>query len=256
MVFSPPEFFSSVLHKGVFVPSIKTHYFKGLYFIMSRIYLLAITLIFLACSKKEGSKITAENVREELTRYGVLNPEKEILLETDFGNIRIRLYDETPLHRANLIKHIKEGLYEEAEFYRIFYQFMIQAGVYPKELKYTIPAEFNKQFIHKKGALSMARADENNPELESSSTEFFIVHGAKYADYQVAQEIENLGLTLTPEQNEIYRTLGGYMSLDQQYTVFGEVIDGLEVIDKIAGVKVYNEDKPLKKIKVKMSVVE
>ncbi len=209
----------------------------------------------MSCGKKEGPEITSENVREELIRYGELNPEKEVLLETGYGNMRIRLYEETPLHRANFIKHIKEGLYEEAEFYRIFYQFMIQAGIYPKELKYTIPAEFNKQFIHKKGALSMARSDENNPGLESSSTEFFIVHGGKYADYQVEQEIENLTLTLTPEQREIYMTLGGYMSLDQQYTVFGEVVNGIEVIDKIAGVKVYNEDKPLKKIKLKISVV-
>ena len=209
----------------------------------------------MSCGKKRGPEITAENVREELTRYGELNPEKEVLLETDFGNMRIRLYEETPLHRANFIKHIKEGLYEEAEFYRVFYQFMIQAGIYPKELKYTIPAEFNKKFIHKKGALSMARSDENNPGLESSFTEFFIVHGGKYADYQIEQEIENLRLTPTPEQREIYMTLGGYMSLDQQYTVFGEVVDGIEVIEKIAGVKVYNEDKPLRKIKLKISVV-
>lgn len=214
--------------------------------------LLAITL---SCgTKKEGPELTAENVREELIRYGEANPEKEVLIETGFGNIRIRLYDETPLHRANFIRHIKEERYEDAEFYRVFNQFMIQGGIYPKELKYTIPAEFNSKFIHKKGALSMARSDENNPGLESSATEFFIVQGSRYADYQVEQEIENLGLNLTPEQKNIYMTQGGYMSLDQQYTVFGEVVEGFEVIDKIAAVKVYNEDKPLKKIPLKISV--
>ena len=101
----------------------------------------------------------------------------------------------------------------------------------------------------------MARGDENNPEKESSPTEFFIVHGSRYADYQVEQELENLDLTLTPEQKKTYMTTGGYMSLDQEYTTFGEVVEGLEVIDKIAAVKVFNEDKPLRKIPLKISVL-
>ena len=211
---------------------------------------------FLGCEQKKVTQIDPGNVSDELRTYGEANPEKELVIETEFGNMRVRLYDETPLHRANLIKNIKEGVYEDAEFYRIYYQFMIQAGIYPKELKYTIPAEFNKKYIHKKGAVSMARSDENNPRLESSSTEFFIVHGSKYADYQVEEEGQNLGLTLTPEQKQIYMTSGGYMSLDQQYTTFGEVIEGLEVIDKIAAVKVYNEDKPLKKIPMTIRIAD
>lgn len=216
---------------------------------------LVLTLI-LSCSKPQHEVITRENVREVLTRYGQANPENEVLIETDFGNMRIRLYDETPLHRANFIKLIKEGHYDEAEFYRVFYQFMIQGGDFDDQLDYMIPAEFNKKYIHKKGALSMARQDEDNPDLQSSSTEFFIVHGGKYADYQVDEEVKNLGLTLTPEQREIYMTSGGYMSLDQKYTVFGEVVEGLDVIDKIASVKVYQEDKPLKKIPLHIRVVE
>ena len=210
----------------------------------------------LACEQKKATEIDPRSVVEQLTRYGEENPQKEVIIETDFGNMRIRLYDETPLHRANLIKNIREGIYEDAEFYRIYYQFMIQAGIYPRELKYTIPAEFNKKYIHKKGAVSMARSDENNPRLESSSTEFFIVHGSKYADYQVEEEQQNLGLTLTAEQEQLYMTSGGYMSLDQQYTTFGEVIEGLEVIDKIAAVKVYNEDKPLKKIPITIRIAD
>ena len=219
-------------------------------------YLPFICIIFsvLSCDKKKVTEIDPGNVREELLRYGDENPENQVLIETEFGDIRIRLYEDTPLHRANFIKNIKEGVYEDAEFYRIYYQFMIQAGIYPRELNYTIPAEFNPKYIHKKGALSMARGDENNPGKESSSTEFFIVHGSKYADYQIEQELENLGFTLTPEQKEIYMTAGGYMSLDQEYTTFGEVIEGLEVIDKIAAVKVYDEDKPLRKIPLTISV--
>jgi peptidyl-prolyl cis-trans isomerase B (cyclophilin B) len=209
-----------------------------------------------SCSQQERTEITNENLKETLARYGRDNPETEVLIETSFGNMRIRLYEDTPLHRANFIKNIKEGVYEKAEFYRIVYQFMIQAGIYPKELGYTVPAEFNKQYVHKKGALSMARGDENNPGLESSPTEFYIIHGSKYADYQVAQDMEEFKLDLTQEQKDIYMTQGGYMSLDQQYTVFGEVIDGFEVIEKIASVKVYNEDKPLRKVELKISVVK
>ena len=208
----------------------------------------------ISCSEKKGEVITRENVRDVLTRYGQENPGNEVLLETEFGNMRIVLFEETPLHRANFVKLIKEGHYSEAEFYRVFYQFMIQAGDPDNQLDYMIPAEFNKKFIHKKGALSMARQDEDNPELQSSSTEFFIVHGSPYADYQVESETENLGLDLTEQQKQIYMTEGGYMSLDQNYTVFGEVVEGIEVIDKIAAVKVYNEDKPLRKITVKISL--
>lgn len=213
-----------------------------------------VMLVFLAgvsCEQKKVTEIDPQNVREELTRYGESNPETEVVIETDYGEMRIHLYEETPLHRANFVKNIKEGVYEKAEFYRIYYQFMIQAGIYPEELNYNLPAEIDPRFIHKTGAVSMARSDENNPELESSSTEFFIVHGARYADYQVEQEMENLGLSLTTEQKAIYMSSGGYMSLDQQYTTFGEVVDGFEVIEQIASVKVHNEDKPLRRIPVK-----
>lgn len=213
-------------------------------------------LALLSCSSKNVTTIDPLKVKEQLTAYGAANPETEVLIETEFGNIHIQLYKETPLHRANFVKNIKEGVYDDAEFYRIFYQFMIQGGIYPKELKYTIPAEFNKNLIHKKGALSMARSDENNPDLESSSTEFFIVQGSSYTDYQVEDEMKTLGLSLTNEQKLTYMKDGGYMSLDQQYTTFGEVTDGLEVIDKIAAVKVYDEDKPLRKIPFKISLVK
>jgi peptidyl-prolyl cis-trans isomerase B (cyclophilin B) len=215
---------------------------------------LIVGLLCLACEKKGGIEITKDNVREVLTQYGKENPEKDVTIETEYGTIRLKLYEDTPLHRANFVKLIKEGAYEKAEFYRIFYQFMIQAGRYPDDLAYTIPAEFNKKYFHKKGALSMARSDENNPNKESSGSEFFIVQGSIYADYQVKQEEETNGLTLTPEQRQAYMTVGGYMSLDQDYTVFGEVTEGLDVIDKIASVKVYQQDKPLKKIPITISL--
>jgi peptidyl-prolyl cis-trans isomerase B (cyclophilin B) len=211
--------------------------------------------MLLSCQEKTKTiEITKANLKETLLQYGKDNPENEVTIQTDHGKIVLRLYEETPLHRANFIKHIKEGRYTDAEFYRIFYQFMIQGGIYPKELGYTLPAEFNAKYIHKKGALSMARSDENNPGLESSATEFFIVQGSVYKDYQVESDAQNFKLNLTPEQKEIYMTQGGYMSLDQQYTTFGEVIEGLDVVDKIAAVKVFNEDKPLKKIPLRISL--
>lgn len=215
--------------------------------------LLAVALVW-ACEKKSVTHINPDRVREQLRAYGQEHPETEVLIETPYGAMRVHLYTETPLHRANFIKNIKEGVYDDATFYRIISNFMIQAGVYPHELNYTVPAEFDKRFIHKKGALSMARGDENNPDRESSATEFFIVQGTKYLDYQVAGEAENYGLTLTPEQARTYMERGGYMSLDQQYTVFGEVVEGLDVIDKIAAVKTHNVDKPLKKITFSISV--
>jgi cyclophilin family peptidyl-prolyl cis-trans isomerase len=213
------------------------------------------TVLF-SCTKKEGIVITNSTVKEILTRYGAENKENEVIIETSHGTMRLRLYEDVPLHRANFIKLIKEGSLENAEFYRVFSQFMIQGGIHPKELGYTIPAEFNANYIHKKGALAMARSDENNPDKESSASEFFIVQGSRYADYQVKLEEENNNLTLTPEQRDIYMREGGYMSLDQQYTIFGEVIEGFDVIDKIASVDVHNQDKPLKKIPIQIRLAE
>jgi cyclophilin family peptidyl-prolyl cis-trans isomerase len=219
--------------------------------------LLMCATILLSCEeKKKTIEVTNENLQQVLTKYGNENPENEVLIETDYGNIRLKLYNETPLHRANFVKMIKDERYTDAEFYRIFFQFMIQGGIYPKELNYTIPSEFNTKYIHKKGALSMARADENNPDKRSSSTEFFIVHGSPYKDYQVDNDAENFRLKLTPEQKQTYISQGGYMSLDQQYTVFGEVTEGLDVVDKIAEVKTFEGDKPLKKIPLKISLTK
>lgn len=217
--------------------------------------LLFVLLTLLSCSKKEKVIITPTNIREVLTAYGKDNPEDEVLIETSYGNIRLKLYPETPLHRANFIKLIKEDYYEDANFYRIVYEFMIQGGDIQKKLNYRIPSEFTPKYIHKKGALSMARVDENNPDKESSAAEFFIIHGHRYTNEDVEFDARNLGLHLTPDQKEIYAAQGGYMDLDQQYTVFGEVIEGLDVVEKIAVVKVFNEETPLQKIPFKISVV-
>jgi peptidyl-prolyl cis-trans isomerase B (cyclophilin B) len=211
-------------------------------------------LSFLSCGKKETILVTNENKKGILTEYGKHNPEKQILIETDFGNISVRLYDETPLHRANFIKLIKDGYYEDVEFYRVVEKFVVQGGVPMKKLDYTVPAEFDPKYFHKKGALAMARLDDNNPGKESSSTEFYFVHGSKYAEWEFDEDQKYSGLTFSPEQRKLYTTIGGEMSLDQKYTVFGEITDGLDVIDKMATVKVYNTEKPYKKIPFKISI--
>lgn len=223
---------------------------------MKSIYptLFLAAILIVGCGKKNTIEVTDQNKREILTQYGGQNPEKDVLIETDFGNISVRLYDETPLHRANFIKLIKDGYYKDAEFYRVVEKFVVQGGVPGKKLDYTIPAEFNPKYFHKKGALAMARLDDNNPGKESSSTEFYFVHGSKYAEWEFDEDQKYSGLTFSQEQRKLYTTIGGEMRLDQKYTVFGEITDGLDVIDKIATVKVYNTEKPYKKIPFKISI--
>jgi cyclophilin family peptidyl-prolyl cis-trans isomerase len=219
-------------------------------------YLLFTVFILAQCGRKETISVTNENKRAVLLQYGKQNPEKNVTIETTFGIIRLKLYDETPLHRANFVKLIKDGYYDQAEFYRIVEKFVVQGGVPNKRLDYTIPAEFIPKFYHKKGALGMARLDDNNPGKESSSTEFYIVHGNKYADWEYEEEERNVGLSTSAEQRKLYTTIGGEMSLDTQYTVFGEVVEGLDVIDKIASVKVYSSERPYKKIPFEIKLSE
>lgn len=223
-----------------------------------RYLLILFVIVFLGCeSKPKGTVITQENIREVLTQYGKENPENEVLIETNYGNIRLKLFEDTPLHRANFVKLIKEGFYDDdANFYRIVFEFMIQGGDLKQNLTYRIPAEFHSNYFHRKGALSMARVSENNPEMQSSASDFFIIHGGRYTEEDAEIDSRNLGLTLTPEQKQAYITEGGYMELDQKYTVFGEVTEGLDVVDKIASEKVFDVDKPLKEIPFKISLIE
>jgi len=218
--------------------------------------LMLLFLVSMRCGKKETISISNDNKLEVLLQYGKQNPEKEVIIQTDLGIIRLKLYDETPLHRANFIKLIKDGYYDRPEFYRIVQNFVVQGGVPMKKLDYTIPAEFNPKYFHKKGALAMARLDDNNAQKESSSTEFYIVHGNKYAAWEYEEEEKDLGLTTTAEQRTLYTTIGGEMRLDTQYTVFGEVIEGLDVIDKIASAKVYSSERPYKKIPFEIKLTD
>ncbi len=240
-------------------------------------------------------------------------------METTMGTMKIKLYDETPEHKKNFIKLINENFYNDLLFHRVIKSFMIQGGDPDSKTAkkgqqlgsggpgYTIPAEFNPMFIHKKGALSAARTGgPSNPEMRSSGSQFYVVQGTKYNDQQL-KEIENSseinkiqkfirpflnedknknfkdevrelqiannragldsiltiivdsikqqhpeikGLKYTEKQREIYKTIGGTPHLDGAYTVFGEVIEGLEIIDKIANVKTEKGDRPINDVKI------
>ncbi|HMD00775.1 MAG TPA: peptidylprolyl isomerase [Ferruginibacter sp.] len=176
---------------------------------------------------------------------------------TDSGTMVIRLYDETPQHRDNFIKLADQHFFDSLLFHRVISGFMIQGGdplsknaepgkpLGMGDVGYTIPAEFNSKLIHKKGALAAARTQ--NPEKASSGCQFYIVQGKKYSD----GELDVQRIKYTEEQRNIYKTVGGVPFLDMDYTVFGEVESGLEVIDKIASAQGDGYNRPFTDIHIK-----
>jgi len=194
-----------------------------------------------------------------------------ILLETNHGDMVIELFDETPLHRDNFLKLVKEGYYQDLLFHRVIRDFMIQGG--DPESKdnepgtalgrggpgYTISAEFNPQLLHYKGVLSAARqGDHSNPKKESSGSQFYIVQGRQQNVTTLNRIQETTGKKYTPDQQELYQSLGGTPHLDHKYTVFGRVVEGLGVIDKIAKVPVSKQlgDRPVEDISMKITVIK
>jgi cyclophilin family peptidyl-prolyl cis-trans isomerase len=237
------------------------------------------------------------------------NYETLVIVETSEGFIKLKLYNETPLHRDNFIKLIQQSYYDGTLFHRVINEFMIQGGdpdsrfAKPGEAlgnggpKYTIPSEFRPQLYHKKGALAAARqGDQMNPERRSSGSQFYIVHGKQFTDEdldQVELRINNMlklaaffqfieeeksndsisgddidmakiqetaslraeekfanmqPYKIPPYQRDVYKMQGGVPHLDQNYTVFGEIIEGMEILDKIAVVDTDDRNRPLKNI--------
>ena len=244
-----------------------------------------------------------------------------VKIETTMGDITVKLYDETPKHKENFIKLVKEGVYDSTLFHRIIKNFMIQAGdptsktasatdtLGSGDVGYTIPAEFNPKFFHKRGVLAAARqGDDVNPNKESSGCQFYIVTGRKFSEAQMinmenqmnearldtvfqalarkhmkeiykmrkANDMEGLmelqdslenqarkevakepALKFTPEQIKAYTTVGGTPHLDGNYTVFGEVVDGMNVVAEIETAKTNRQDRPTQDIRIlKATVVE
>ena len=174
-----------------------------------------------------------------------------------------RLYNNTPQHRDNFIKMVRDGVYDSSLFHRVIRGFMLQGGdPMSKNADATtmlgggevpnvpmVTAEFNTKLIHKKGALCAARTD--NPEKKSSNCQFYIVQGNKITD---TAQLRNGNYT--NEQKEIYQRIGGTPFLDQNYTVFGEVFIGLDVIDKIAAIKCGNADRPIEDVRMKIKIIK
>ena len=274
--------------------------------ISNKILLICLAFIALtACSAgpKKQTNHHMENEKRTLVK-----------LETTMGNITVALYNETPKHRDNFIKLVKEGVYDSTLFHRVIKQFMIQAGdpdsknasdtamLGSGDVGYTIPAEFNPKFFHKKGVLAAARqGDDVNPEKASSGCQFYIVTGRKFTEpqllgmenkineqreealfdslarqhmkeiYKMRKAGDNAGLLelqdtleaqareladkeekfrFTPEQIKAYSTIGGAPHLDGSYTVFGEVTEGMEVVDNIEIAKTNRADRPIENIRI------
>ena len=188
--------------------------------------------------------------------------EKEtlVLIKTSLGDITVKLYNDTPLHRDNFIKLINEGWYNNSPFHRVINNFMIQGG-HNKDGRvdpgYTIPAEFRSNHIHKKGALAAARqGDQVNPKKASSGCQFYIVQGQVLTPAHIQMYQQRMGLTFTQEQIEAYTTVGGTPHLDGEYTVFGEVVEGLDIIDKIAKVKTGYMDVPVEAVTMTIEILK
>lgn len=233
-----------------------------------RLYFLSImrtffTLLFTIILSSSVSAQTPDSVRHE------------VLLKTDKGNIRIALYNETPQHRDNFLRLVKEGFYDGLLFHRVISSFMIQTGdsasrnAQPGQLlgdspeSYKVPAEIRfPQLFHKRGAVAAAREGDNvNPEMASSASQFYIVYGRRFNDEmldKVQQRLDSStgGKIRLPEQvRDAYKAKGGTPHLDGQYTVFGEVIEGLDVVNAIQWADTDENDRPKEDIRITKATI-
>ena len=185
----------------------------------------------------------------------------KIELQTSMGKIIVELFNETPLHRDNFIKQVKAGTYNGVLWHRVINNFLIQTG--DETPSVWITAEFRTpEIFHQRGMLNAAReGDESNPEKKSSSTQFTIITGQKFTDEQldlIQKRIDiwtNGTVKLTEEMRNVYKQKGGAPHLDGSYTVFGQVIKGMDIVDKIQKVETNKHDRPLKDIKIKRAKI-
>lgn len=228
--------------------------------------ILFIGILFGACSSKMA-KVEPVNPKENKEETKEMTT--MVLISTNYGDMKAILYNETPLHRDNFIKLVKEGYYDGTLFHRVIDGFMIQGGdpnsktAKPNQMLgqggpgYTVPAEFKQELIHKKGALAAARMGDNvNPQKASSGSQFYIAQGKRYTSEELNMLQARMGKQFNQTQKDAYVNEGGVPFLDYEYTVFGQVIEGLEVIDKIAKVQKDRNDRPVEDVKMTISIVE
>lgn len=226
---------------------------------MKYLFYLLILFFFASCSvfKSTNTEATGETSNHF------------VKIETDSGTMVVRLSDKTPQTTANFLKLVKQHFYDGLLFHRVVKGFIIQGGDPDSKnappgkvlgeggLDYTIPAEFDTTLFHKKGAVAMARDEVDiNPKKESSSTQFYIVEGRTFTDIEMNKIEEKFKITIPESHRAVYRTVGGAPFLDMNYTVFGQVVKGLDVIDKIAQVAKDEHDRPLHDIHMKISIMK
>ncbi|PCJ26982.1 MAG: peptidylprolyl isomerase [Flavobacteriales bacterium] len=209
-------------------------------------------------------KITDKNVVERLTAYGLKNPETIVYVYTTKGRIKLRLFKDTPLHRANFILYAKSGYFQHCLFSRVAKQFMAQCGGSYDDLqkeiqdtlgKYTIPAEMSHHHFHKKGAIASARSYHENPSKRSACDEFYFVEGLKYSDLSLDHYEDENNYTYTKAQRSYYKNNPGSAHIDGEHTVFGQITQGFNVISKITHVETDSRDWPVEDIYIDSVIV-
>lgn len=210
--------------------------------------------------KHNGNEQTRDNMPEQVQKVKII---------TSFGEIIIELFNQTPVHRDNFLKLASEGYYDGVLFHRVINSFMIQAGdPYSKAAQpgqplglggpdYTLTAEIVPGLFHKKGALAAARqGDQVNPQRRSSGSQFYIVQGRVWTHEELDRMEQQRGVSFSPEQRQAYTSIGGTPHLDGGYTVFGQVIQGIDVVERIAAVQTGTGDRPLQDVSLKMLVLK
>jgi len=225
----------------------------------NRFYFLSgcsILFLLLSCNPKLSNGLRKKDMK------------KDVAIITTKGTITVRLSDSTPLHRDNFVKLVKQHYYDSVLFHRVIQNFMIQAGDPDSKValagkplgnggpSYTIPAEIKTSFFHKRGMLAAARTgDDMNPQRASSGSQFYIVKGRVHTDISLdsVETYRLKGKKIAPDRRQVYKSIGGSPHLDQNYTIFGEVVSGLNVVDSIAAVptsKGADRDRPLQDVRI------
>lgn len=195
-------------------------------------------------------------------------PNHYVRIKTAYGDCIIRLYNETPGHSDNFIKLVKKGFYNGTLFHRVIQNFMIQGGdpdskkakpgaeLGNGDVGYTVPAEFRDSLFHKRGVLAAARDD--IPSKASSGCQFYIVEGKRFTDEELdkLEQTRLKGRKIPPSERAIYKSVGGVPHLDQNYTVYGEVVTGIDMVDRIAAVKKDAKDRPLQDVQMVVELLK
>lgn len=215
--------------------------------------------------EREFPRLTSQNAEEFLRSYFKDNPERKIKLTTRVGELKFRLYEDTPIHSANFLMLVKRNYFTGTEFTRVVKNFVVQGGNNDKEQeeikrfligKYELIPEFIPSHIHKRGALAMARRYEENPNKLSSAYNFYFVQGQKLNEPQLMAIERDNDIKIPEWKRKIYGSIGGAPHLDGEHTVFGEVYEGLDVLEKMSLVETDGSDWPVERLIMKMEVID